>query len=105
MLNKLYIMHEVAMPKQQTTDGFHVMRAFKKRVQEWDCHCPYLWRLCLSFIQNQNIQICDNEWEFVFCDFFVKKRSGQITHFKYGEVRCLGFEPRPLYVLCNVPVN
>lgn len=54
------------MPKQQTTDGFHVMRAFMKRVQEWDCHCPYLWRLCLSFIQNQNIQICDNEWEFVF---------------------------------------
>lgn len=98
MLNKLYIMHEVAleaMPNQQTTDGFHVMRAFKKRVQEWDCHCPYLWRLCLSFIQNQNIQICDNEWEFVFCDFFfsVKKRSGQITHFKCGEVRCQRFEP------------
>ena len=54
MFNKLYIMHEVAleaMPKQQTTDGFHVMRVFKKRVQEWDCHCPYLWRLCLSLIQ------------------------------------------------------
>lgn len=44
-------MHEFGletMPKEQTTDGFHVMRAFWKRVQEWDCHCPYLWRLCLS---------------------------------------------------------
>ena len=38
---------------EETTDGFHVMRAFWKRVREWDCHCPYLWRLCLSITLNQ----------------------------------------------------
>ena len=49
-------MHRVGletMPKQ-TTDGFHVMRAFWKRVREWDCHCPYLWRLALSMTKTKS---------------------------------------------------
>lgn len=53
--NHNHIMQRVgleAMP-EQTTDGFHVMRAFWKRVREWDCHCPYLWRLCLFITKNQ----------------------------------------------------
>lgn len=64
------IMHRVgleAMP-EQTTDGFHVMRAFWKGVREWDCHCPYLWRLCLANFLQQKPNYYEEKLRSGLCD-------------------------------------
>ena len=47
-----------------------------------------------------------NQIESVLLVFFWSSSLVVRAHtIKCGEMGCLGFEPRPLHIICNIPIN